>query len=399
MNPNPNHVRTGTVAIVCFGLLLPAASQTWTPTSAPTTNWLGIACSADARTVIALADFIYISTNSGSTWRATAPPNMQGAMRGIACSADGTTIAASGWLNGVGMSACVSTNLGSSWVVASAKYTSFTGHLASSADGSTLLLAGGDLQATGDKSPIFTSRDFGVTWISNSTPKTDWRAVACSADGSTMVAVGAGQPILTSKNYGGAWQSNSTPAWGNWSAAACSPDGRSIIAGASASAWIYRTTDGGATWTSNAFPQVPLFALACSADGSRAVGVCYPGGIYTSSDSGVTWVSNGVPSKSWIGVASSTDGAKLLAAAALGDQVFASESVLSPLLNIQPSQTGARLSWCIPSSEFILEENSYASPSNWTQSALSASFNLTNLHLEVSTPTLSEQRFYRLSQR
>src|SRR5438445_13624420 len=58
-----------------------AVAQTWTQTSAPSTNWIAVASSADGRKLVAAESsfpdyvgLIYTSTNSGTDWQPTGEP-------------------------------------------------------------------------------------------------------------------------------------------------------------------------------------------------------------------------------------------------------------------------------------------------------------------------------------
>jgi hypothetical protein len=53
--------------------------------------------------------------------------------------------------------------------------------VASSADGTKLV-------AAINNGSIYTSTDFGATWVSNNVPNTNWISIASSADGCTLVA-------------------------------------------------------------------------------------------------------------------------------------------------------------------------------------------------------------------
>jgi photosystem II stability/assembly factor-like uncharacterized protein len=106
-------------------------AMSWSQTQAPQLDWEGLACSADGTIIIASYGVVVLSRDSGSTWTT----NLNSNIRTIACSADGTRIAA-------------------------------------------VQLYGG----------IFTSLDSGETWTTNDAPVTEWTGIAMSADGSFMVA-------------------------------------------------------------------------------------------------------------------------------------------------------------------------------------------------------------------
>ena len=62
-----------------------------------------------------------------------------------------------------------------------------------------------------------------------------------------------------------------------------------------------------------------------------------------------------------------------------------------------PSDSGALLSWTIPSMDFTLQQNSDLTGTNWTDVTTLLVLNLTNLQNEVVVPLLSAgNRFYRL---
>ena len=73
-----------------------APAQTWTQTSAPSTNWQSIASSADGSKLVAsgfrVDGPIYTSTNSGATWTLTSAPSQS--WNSVASSADGIQLVA-----------------------------------------------------------------------------------------------------------------------------------------------------------------------------------------------------------------------------------------------------------------------------------------------------------------
>src|SRR6478736_4914210 len=80
---------------------------------------------------------------------------------------------------------------------------------------------------------------FGQGWTPTSAPKTNWNAVACSADGTKIVAVASsrnfdffdGGPIYFSVNSGADWTQTSASSL-NWTAVGLSADGTRMVAGA-----------------------------------------------------------------------------------------------------------------------------------------------------------------------
>jgi hypothetical protein len=209
----------------------------WTPSAAPANQWHALAMSPDGTKLMALPATgapLYMSTDSGTSWQtnnlsanflmavaASADGNQWAVVEGgggvfvstnigiswasnnvnswpfdapcLAASADGHILVAA--QGGNGGSICISTNLGASWNTNTVR--KVWGSVAASADGRRLI--------AGSYPAIYTSTDFGMTWISNTAPSMTWRAVASSADGSKLVAATWPGGIYT-------WQAAPAPA-------------------------------------------------------------------------------------------------------------------------------------------------------------------------------------------
>ncbi len=232
------------------------SGSSWLPSCSALRNWWSVACSGSGENLAALGSnptvppytSLYCSTDSGATWAAV--PNSSPEATSISASADGSRLVAISYgsiLWGVGP-LCLSTNWADSWECPSggANWTSIT----LSADGSKILAAstavtrlevpaflfgstdGGQTWAghpppgyyvpelTVNPGPhmlwlassaqgsfaaaaygvgIYTSADFGVTWVTNNAPNTNWQCIACSADGHKMVAAVWGGLIYTAQ--------------------------------------------------------------------------------------------------------------------------------------------------------------------------------------------------------
>ena len=92
--------------------------------------------------------------------------------------------------------------------------------------------------------------------------------------------------------------------------------------------------------------------------------------------------------------AASADGSKLVASS--DDSIWILQSVPTPLLSLSPSGTNLGLSWTLPSTRFVLQQNSDLTTTKWTDVANAPTINLTNLQYQVSLPIGSGGRFYRL---
>lgn len=195
-------------AIGLFGVVQFSFAQTWTQTSAPSNQWRSITCSADGIRLAAcmtVSGFtnggaIYLSTNSGNTWIvSSAPTNFP--WFSIASSADGKKLVAAGWGQNQSVPIYTSTNFGATWISNNISSTSWYAVL-SSADGVKLA-------AVINNGGIYTSTNSGSTWTKTGAPNNYWQSIASSADGSKLVAVGLVQsqsvPIYTSTNFGATW--------------------------------------------------------------------------------------------------------------------------------------------------------------------------------------------------
>jgi len=400
------------ILLLTIGLFVVAqfsSAQTWTQTSAPSTNsWFSIASSADGSKLVAVSPGggiysggIYISSNSGLTWTQTSAPfNYWGS---VASSADGNKLVAvsDNEFGGSPGQIYVSTNSGANW--------------APTADGNKLVAVTFDSPPSGR---IYTSTNSGTTWTQQTNaPNKSWSSVACSADGSKLVVQNGFDfgSIYKSTNSGVTWlQAGNLPfqGWGEISGMqviASSADGCRLVAAFRGSennipVPICISTNSGTTWVATSSPSNYWACVASSADGSKLAAAAWnnssvnssPGPIYTSTDSGTTWVSNNVPSQPWSSIAYSADGGRLVAAAGWGPvgPIYTSQSILRPSLNLAPSSGNLTLSWTVPSTNFVVQQSSDLQ--NWTNSIITPTLNLTNLQEQVILPPTNGSGFYRL---
>lgn len=249
------------------------------------------------------------------------------------------------------------------------------------------------------------------TWTPTSAPSNSWASVAGSADGSKLVAAAHGGGIYTSTNSGATWTLTSA-ATTSWTCVASSADGTKLAAVSAGSPTgrgypqVNLSTNSGATWsTRNVVWALPVgffghwSAVASSADGTRLVVAANffivlpgsdpsPGSIYTSTDSGATW--NSGPSGDWSSVASSADGNRLVAAAN-GGGIYISQRTPIQCLSIAPLNNNLVLSWLVPSTNFVLQQNLDLSTTNWTDV-----INLPGLQGQITLPMAAPSGFYRL---
>jgi hypothetical protein len=236
--------------------------------------------------------------------------------------------------------------------------------------------------------------------------------VASAADGKRLWAAGNAGSIYTSTNSGTTWQSVNGPADFFYSVA-CSADGSKVVIGAYD--LICVSTNSGETWTTNSVPGPGYWCrtVASSADGNRLLAV--PGSdivsqfglgyIYVSADFGTTWVQADAPIEDWRCVASSADGGKLVGAAPAANYgyagnylggIYTSQTTPAPCMNVTPANGSLTLSWTVPSTNFVLQQNPVLSATNWTAVTNPPVLNLTNLQDEVVLSPTNNHCFYRL---
>jgi photosystem II stability/assembly factor-like uncharacterized protein len=394
----------GTVSL--GGLLVAAGlmcAQTWTQTTASNLDWYCVASSVDGSELVVASQNsltpgeIYLSTNSGSSWnQATNGLPVSANWSSVASSADGTKVVVAS-ANG---SIFTSADSGNTWTNVNAPSESSWASIASSADGSTLVAIG---YLTGR---TYVSTNSGASWKLGTNAQAYGMYATCSADGTKMAVVGSYTPtrLFTSTNSGRTWQlSFSNSIGNNITDLASSPDGSKLFVFVYAPNFptnFYISTNWGGSWSSNVLSIPDLGQLACSADGSRLVASASPSsGVFTSTDSGMTWVSNNVPNEGWGPVASSADGNKLVAIGFPGTsfgEIWTSHSVAKPQLNLASSRNGLALSWIVPSTNFVLQENSDLTTTNWLTLTNAPMLNLSNLNDEVVCSPSNSSGFFRL---
>jgi hypothetical protein len=156
---------------------------------------------------------------------------------------------------------------------------------------------------------------------------------------------------------------------------------------------LYVSTNSGNAWTQ--LSNLSAGRIASSADGRKLVAAGSGALIYDSTDYGLTWTTNVSPSGYWSSVVSSADGTKL-AAAVNGGGIWTSQTAPAPFLNIMMTNGNLTLSWIDPSANFILQQISDLTTTNWTGVTNMPALNLTNLQNDVTLPLPISNTFYRL---
>ena len=167
----------------------------WTATSAPITNWLAVASSANGNVLIAAGPSVYLSLDSGQTWNQTRNlTDFQGddAFEAAACTADGSQLFVIGTQGGGAGQMYSSTNAGLSWQETWGYGMSyvppiFCDRIACSADGTTLVTGSLGYSSIWTWSGDATWRMGQENFLGGSLTGY-WSSLASSADGNRLVA-------------------------------------------------------------------------------------------------------------------------------------------------------------------------------------------------------------------
>ena len=92
----------------------------------------------------------------------------------------------------------------------------------------------------------------------------------------------------------------------------------------------------------------------------------------------------------------SADGNKIAAVAGydIPAPIYTLQTMPSPSMNITPTNGSFKLSWLIPSTNFVMQQSSDLT--SWSDVTNEPVLNLTNLQNEVILPPTNSSGFYRL---
>lgn len=255
----------------------------WYPRD-PIMNWTSIAASRDGRRLVAAANYVYTSTDSGLSW--TRREQASGCSR-VASSADGARLAAIGY----GGRILISSDGGETW--AAQEESRAWSAIAINADGTRLA-------ATVFGGPIYLSSDAGQSWSASGESR-NWTSVAISASGLKLAAVARDEPIYLSNDAGRSWRSVETAR--AWQTVSISADGQRIIAAPSPGN-LHLSTDGGSTWTQHESERNWQQVLV-SANGESWTALARQ--IHLATNSGMDWQERELD-RNWSAMAMSEDG-------------------------------------------------------------------------------------------
>ena len=243
----------------------------------------------------------------------------------IASSSDGSHLIASKNFDGDGGRLFTSSNYGVTWIdrtpADSDPSISQWISLASSSDGRRLVAV--DFLGGMSKRGIYTSSDYGVTWTIRTLglPDEYWNFCAQSSDGHNLFADTGNSSLYISRDYGVHWTNQSSVLGLGLAGDIFSSSSGSFLAISSATTGaVYTSRDYGTSWSKqNSTEGKYLQHITGSANGEYLIGAIgksqQQGQIYTSNDYGATWTAR--PSaglQTWRSVASSANGSHMFAA-------------------------------------------------------------------------------------
>jgi len=183
----------------------------------------------------------------------------------------------------------------------------------------------GNLLVAAVSGGLYSSVDAGATWgaFAGTLPAVNWKGVALSEDGSSVLAVATGEPIRLSEDGGANWTTKESAR--SWTAVAMSESG-GIMAAAADAGQIYVSTDAGDTWAATGTSQA-WNSLSVSSNGFKMVASAANGSVYVTDNAGVEWTEAVTAGqRDWKSVAIAGDGSRLVAVAN-NEQVFVSTNM------------------------------------------------------------------------
>jgi hypothetical protein len=200
-----------------------------------------------------------------------------------------------------------SKDYGMTWIEVSLSYANWK-DIAMSSDGKIqTLVANSDL--------IYVSYDYGETWSTVETSRA-WESISMSSDGKIQTAAVLNGFLYVSYDYGKTWAEKGPSDY--WRGSAMTSDGKIQAVGGNR---VYMSYDYGQTWQVSPSNYDP-YDVAMSSDGRIIAAATWGSSLSISYDYGHTWTSK-ASSKSWRGIAMSSDG-RVMIAGPLSDQLHIS---------------------------------------------------------------------------
>lgn len=255
----------------------------WLIKSTNDRNYSSIAISKSGINIIVAVHggFIYLSSNSGTTWTALTNAGSRN-WTSVAFSDDATIIIAASIESSSNNSVFISTNSGLSFISTSPDLNE-NDHAKRVAYGRSADNINYFYVSYYGRKIYYTNSASNPVWYQSGSGSKLWTGLSCSTDGNIVIATAKDNKIYVSNDHGQNFDGRFVNK--NWSSCSISSDG--------------------------------LTALAC-VDGE---------GIYISKDSGITWNNTQAPSLDWTDVAISTDGDHYIAVAST--KTYSSKGLLT----------------------------------------------------------------------
>jgi len=215
------------------------------------------------------------------------------------------------------------------WSLSSAPIIRYSG-IATDNSGQYLAACTNETDKTVKGRSIYTSSDYGNTWIAQIAPlNLIWISIISNGTGQYLFATANGGIIYKSSDYGVTWLQMSSI---NWKCITCDSTGQYLAACESAvikenereKGGIYTSSDYGNTWIlQTSTPIASWHCISSSINGQFLIATCdifipsvfgYNMYLYTSSDYGSTWINDKSAPGGSVSVATNNDGTCLIAA-------------------------------------------------------------------------------------
>jgi hypothetical protein len=183
-----------------------------------------------------------------------------------------------------------------------------------------------------EKEYIWISKDYGLNWNAITAPGTlNWKSVSISSTGQCQTACVNGGNLWTSRDYGLNWNAITAPGKLNWQAVSISSTGQYQSAITSANIWISK--DFGITWSEiigagAPAPTTTPIAISMSSTGHyQTICASYgqTGQLWMSSDYGTTWSLDASASSFWTSISIAGNGLRQTACV-IGGNIWTSQN-------------------------------------------------------------------------
>lgn len=247
---------------------------------------------------------IYISTNSGRSWSLTSAPILE--WTSITCSGTGKYMYACSTNDGY---IYVSSTTGNTWTLTSTDVRNYT-CIATDILGVNVFASSSDYYS----GYLYSSTNYGVSWIVLDSFSLYWSSITCSSDGTYAAACasGDGNGVYTTSNSGSTWNRTSLES-AVWTSVSSDSTGKYLVASNSDPGTTYSSSTYGSTWVQSSIPNRQWSAIKNNGNGQYVVACAYNDYIYTSSDYGISWIVTPSIQSSWSCLSCSYNGHNIFA--------------------------------------------------------------------------------------